>query len=60
MKEALEKLTGKDADLLKQFEEIIDDKNRQASEPAWSIVNSRPRVSPLPPCPLLLPWSTAK
>ena len=33
MKEALEKLTGKDADLLKQFEEIIDDKNRQASEP---------------------------
>jgi hypothetical protein len=33
MKQALEKLTNNDATLLKQFEEIIDDKNRQASLP---------------------------
>lgn len=55
MKEALEKLTGNNADLLKQFEEIIDDKNRQASEPG--VVNrqqvpaseSAPAVPVAPP-----------
>lgn len=46
MKEALEKLTGKDADLLKQFEEIIDDKNRQASEPG--VVNRQQAVASEP------------